>query len=664
MKKRIVSMMLLLAFVVLALPMGVSAGQANANTVDYESSIDDWSAKLGQISALDGGVFKINAWDANSATSNTLNPKHARLAMWNGSLAEGKFSVTLDTASIFARRAAPIINADGSENWGANDTGIIFGGSGIKAYSGNGNMNVIENNSQFYFLYFSNNSISLALADKTNYIDNDGDGTAETQKSWLGTQKNENGANLQVDLNVKYNAMWTAAKNAGEVEITVAFSANGALRVWINGVHITQLDTNNLTPFGTELGIRCGMGYHVNTEVRDFKIHGGLTLKNVAASKDGTVVYDADTYTFKSVSATDAPYNGGSAVAYFTNRYVPSGKIVIMAQQVPDIVHTNTACETYNAGELCTANHYQNYYTGAIFNASGVGNYYMLSMKDTQSTRSNAIGPGAVSYNTRLSANSNGTWEGDPSGIAWKVVQHLAYDKPYTPADPITFNASTGTITWPSGTTDKFNGTNPSVYQVATWTDPTPLTGGYYGFRSDVHHDALIEWMDTVEATTGWASTSPRRAANEGCYIQYYVINDEEEAIDLSLDTGNLDLTNLEKNKDYEVVVSTYPAGSVINSGDTISMNADGVKTISTRDNGDGTYTVKFRATKDGAVKLAASVDNHIFGTLTTDAAEATVIDTGITVPTGDATFVVGAGVALAALLGTAIVVGKKRTVA
>jgi len=649
MKKRIVSIMLVLTFVLLALPMSVSAGEAHTGSATYTSKFADWSAKLGGISAINGGVLQINAWDENLPTANKTNPKHARLAMWNGELAEGRFSVTLDTAGILAGR--------GDGNPGANDTGIIFGGKGIKAYSGTGNMYIIENNSQFYFLYFAKNNISLALANKDNYVDADNDpSTPDTQKAWMGTQKNSAGQNLNVDLNAKYKSAWDAAKAAGKVELTVAFSTAGAFRLWINGTHIKELDADNLTPFGTELGVRAGMGWHVPTKIHDFKVYGGLTIKTVS----GKVNYDPMTYTWS--GSHTKHYDGSIAVAYATNRVVKNGKIVVIAQQVPDVAHTGNAkdCAAYLAGETCTdsAHYKNNYYIGPIFNVESDSTYYFLAMKDTQVTKSSALGPGAVSIQTRVSSMVNGKWTGDATGIGWKAVKYTI-NAPYTPADPITWNSTTGKITYPSGSSSNFSQTN---YQVAEWTNSTPLSGGYYGFRTDVYDDAYKTFMNSMDGK--WPSTSANRNANEGAWVQYYVVNDQKEAIDLSLSTGNLDLTNVEKNKEYSVTVSTFPAGSVVNSGDTVELVGNGIKTVSTKDNGNGTYTVKFRATKDGAVDIAAQVDNHIFGTLTSNAASATVVDTGITAPTGDATFLIGAGAALMAILGTAIIIGKKRTVA
>lgn len=652
MKKRIVSLMLVLTFVLLALPMSVgaaaTAGNAKAGEATYTSKFEDWTAKIGTISAINDGTFQINAFDSSAAASLT-NKKHARMAMWNGELAEGRFSVTFDTASILAGRG------DRDDHSGANDSGIIFGGKGIKAYAvpANGSVNNVENNSQFYFLYFSNNSITLALADK----------------AWVGLQKNAAGADLKTDLSKTHTDMWTAAKAAGKVEVTVAFSATGALRVWINGEHIPELDADNLKPFGTEIGVRNGMGFHVPTKVYDFKVYGGLDIK----SHVGTVNYDPITYKWSASKDNGGkPYDSAAVNGYVTNRVVTDGKIVIMAQQVPDVLHTNYStdptnekyCQAYVETGICdNAAHYNNnYYMGAIFNVTNGGKYYyMLAMKDTQTTKGGALGPGAVSIQTRLSAVIDGKWTADPTGVAWKCVMHTN-SNPYSPADPITFNASTGKITWPSGTTNKFNGTNPSTYKVEEWTNPTPLTGGLYGFRADVYDDAYQAWIASMDGK--WPSASPVVNANDGAWMQYYVINNQKEAMDITLDTTGLDLAKVEKNKEYSVTVKTFPEGAVINSGDTIELAGNGIKTVSAKDNGNGTYTVKFRATKDGAVSLSASVDNHIFGTLTTASESITVIDNGTPAPTGDATLLIGAGAVLVAILGSAIVIGKKRTLA
>ncbi len=242
----------------------------DADIKDYTpngNSVDEWSAKIGQISSIDGGLFQINAWDESQATNKTLNPKHSRLAMWYGNLNSGKVSVTLDYASIKAGR--------GDGKAGANDSGIVFGGSGIKAYTGGGDMNAMENASQYYFLYFSNSNLQLALVNKDNYIDKDGDpntGTngKEAQKAWVGVinDKADNSA-LRVDLNAKYADLWKAAEKSGKIKLTVGWTEKGEVRVWVNDTHITELDgaKGTAVPFGGEVGVRCGMGWHVPTKV-------------------------------------------------------------------------------------------------------------------------------------------------------------------------------------------------------------------------------------------------------------------------------------------------------------------------------------------------------------------------------------------------------------
>ena len=107
--KKILSFILVLVFMLGACQICVSADETAVGNVYSE-----WKAQAGSISQLDGGLFQINAYDSTKEKSPT-NPTDARQAVWNGSLEEGKFSVTFDIESIFAKRAVPIIK-DGKEN--------------------------------------------------------------------------------------------------------------------------------------------------------------------------------------------------------------------------------------------------------------------------------------------------------------------------------------------------------------------------------------------------------------------------------------------------------------------------------------------------------------------------------------------------------------------
>ncbi len=312
MKKRILSLILVLSFVLCAMPIAVTAEETAAEeTTGVQTTIDNWSAKVGTISALENGVFKING-------DNTF--KGARQAMYNGDLLEGKVTITFDTASIMAKRS----NLASNPGAGSNDTGIIFGGRGIKAVpstttNGSG-VNVIEAKSQYYVLMFSNDTISINMVDKTY------------ENPWRGVQKDKaDNSSLSVNLATYYATMWTAAKDAGEVEVTLMFTSNGSAKVWLNGTHITQLDAapGTLIPFGQELGVRAGMGFHVPTEIRKASIEAldGSSIDewtgkvgSISALENGIFAVDA--------------YNGGTCKVKHShvatwNGSLPAGTIEV-----------------------------------------------------------------------------------------------------------------------------------------------------------------------------------------------------------------------------------------------------------------------------------------------------------------------------------------------
>ncbi len=262
--------------------IGIRTGMGYGYNVDIlkakfrpigDDNIADWTAKVGGISAIDNGVFQINAYDQNSAATQ-VNQKGARQAMWNGSIDEGKISITLDTASILAKRSPLATNPGG----GSNDTGIIFGGNGIKA-STKTTVNNIEAETQYYTLMFTNDTLSINLVDKNNYVmkDNDNDPTtgedgkeASVHTPWVGKIRDKaDDSLLSVSLASSYADLWNAATAAGKVKVTVEWTKAGAVKVWVDDTHITQLDgaAGTAVPFGTEVGIRAGMGYHVPTKV-------------------------------------------------------------------------------------------------------------------------------------------------------------------------------------------------------------------------------------------------------------------------------------------------------------------------------------------------------------------------------------------------------------
>ena len=216
--------------------------------------VGDWYAKLGSISALEGGVFQIDPFDETKPASVT-NVKGQRQAMWTGSLNAGKISITFDWASIVAGRGDK--NADGTQKAGANDTAIIFGGNGIAQAQGD-TINKIENASCYYAVMFSNENLRIA----------------RIQNGWQGTVDKFPAAIKDVSLKTQLGDDWTAAKADGKVKLSVEFTEAGAVKVYVDDLHVAVMDREegSCVPFGGEVGVRCGNGFHVPTKIYDFSI--------------------------------------------------------------------------------------------------------------------------------------------------------------------------------------------------------------------------------------------------------------------------------------------------------------------------------------------------------------------------------------------------------
>ncbi len=265
MKKRILSFLLVLTFILCALPICVSAEETGTG-----NTFEEWSAQVGSISKLDGGVFQINTGNGH------------RQAIWNGTLEEGKITVTFDVDSIFAGHGGK--NPDGTQKSGANDTAIIFGGNGVKASTAT-SVSGIENQSSYYALMFSDNNLRIALVDK----------------AWKGnssTYPEAADVNVSVNLATELKDAWTGIKASGKVELTVEFTKTGAVKVYVNGNHVDKLDraAGTCVPFGGEVGVRCGNGFHVPTKIY-----------NVNIEKNTNVVVDGWSAKLGSVS----PLEGG-----------------------------------------------------------------------------------------------------------------------------------------------------------------------------------------------------------------------------------------------------------------------------------------------------------------------------------------------------------------
>ncbi len=236
--------MLVLVFALLALPM---SGVAAAET--YQGKFSDWTAAVGSISRVSGGVFQLDAYDS-SKPKDITNTNHARFAIWQGDITTGKISVTVDTASLLAGRA------DGKS--GNNDTGLVFAGKGLKSISpvlqGNNGVASYENGAQWFWLYWSGNTLILRTV-------NNGFSNGKDIK--------------RVDLSS--NANWTAATTAGKVKLTVEWDAQGAVKVWLGDNTTPVMDVaaaDSAVPFGTEVAFRASMGHHVPTKIYSFEVSG------------------------------------------------------------------------------------------------------------------------------------------------------------------------------------------------------------------------------------------------------------------------------------------------------------------------------------------------------------------------------------------------------
>lgn len=537
MKKRILSLMLVLVFALLALPFNGVFADDPVKTERVGDFAVPWNSTAYQLEAIDGG-FKFIPYGTSTSVAGAT-------AYYDYKLYEGKFSFKINTSALANE----------------NQVGFVFGSS---TFGGAGR----------YRAYFQGTYFNIYGYDANN--------NAQT----IGNYKR------QVNLNTAVPG-W----NSGDtVKVTFAFSQAGAVRLWINDTLAYSIDVDDkegtyekkCVPFGGNLSIFNG-SQNVELKVTDFKIEGGLDFEVF----NGAATYDAKNYKFNVTAA--------STFGYITNRIVRNGKVVIISR--------------------------------SMGGKNGCGPVVGVTHTNLDDKRE---GNGLSYYVIDANANRFCIWSGHESGHVDKM----------TTTSTTALQSNNGKWIFGSNlgeaiTTANFNlASTSNTFVLAgaskniTVTDSAPFAGGYYGIR-----------MDAADSN-----------------ISYYVVNNEKEAIGIDIDAGNLNLSALETGKQYSVKVKTFPEGSVINSGDKIKLGGAGIEQVGNAVlNNDGSYTVKFMATSANANKLTASVDNHIFGTLSASVA---VAATGDDVATGDATFIIGAGAVLVALLGTGIVLSKKRSIA
>ena len=545
------SLMLVLVFVLLALPMsGISAATA--------TTASDFTAPSGAtnyaIEAINGGFKFVPAGTSTTTAGAT--------AYYNHKLYEGKFSFKINTAAL-------------ANN---NEVGFVFGGM---TFASKG----------FYKGFFAGSNF--------NIWGSDADGNAQS----IGNYKR------QVDLDTAVPG-W---KSGDTVKVSFAFSQAGAVRLWINDTLAYSIDVDDkegtyekkCVPFGGNLSIFNG-AQNVELKVTDFTIEGGLELVNTG-TKNAT--YDAKSYTFT--------IGGNKVVAYFSNRMIKDGYIVLNK-------NTNGGAGgpmfgVYHNGTASGGSHMsgRSFYILDSKNGS-----YRFIVSDHDATARNSItAENTDAYRANRFPDYNVGDNGARAGWMYGTGDGTSISYGNDTSVKVDFKIGDTTTTVSTGK--------------ISLTDKEPFGGQYYGVYSE--------------------------AAANTTYT-FYAVNNEKEAIGIDIDAGNLDLNALETGKTYEVKVKTFPEGSVINSGDTIKLGGTGISQVGNATlNNDGSYTVKFMANSANASALTASVDNHIFGTLT---ASVGVTATGTDVETGDATFIIGVGVVLVAILGSAIIVSKKRSIA
>ncbi len=377
MKKRILSLLLVLTFVLCALPLSLSAAE-----VGDGSKISDWTAKIGKVVELENGVFQIPAYNEAEGPSTLVNKKQVRQAMYNGEYTAAKISITFDSYSVMAGRA--------DDPKRANDQGIIFGGSGIKAFGANKtdfNAADIEYAANFYFLYFSGNNLVFASVEKDRMQEVDGEIKSKPFKTITS-----------VKLSEALGASWDTIKNSGKIKLDVEYTAQGAIKVRVNGNPIEKLsyEAGTYIPYGGEIGVRTGMGYHVPTKILAASI---TPITEIAPeTPDTPEVTDFEGWTAKvgSISALEGGLfriDGNKLKAArqaIWNKYMTEGKISVtfdtdslMATRAPD-AETNPNTGSNDTAIIFGGKAVYGSKGNSVNNIENISQYYVVMfMRDT-----------------------------------------------------------------------------------------------------------------------------------------------------------------------------------------------------------------------------------------------------------------------------------------
>ena len=407
---------------------------------------------------------------------------------WDGILYEGKFSVKVDAST---------------------STGVYFAANGITVA---GDLSTAS----YYHAYIEN--------------------------SVLKVDKYENGAPAG-------NVGEKAVDATGTVMLSVAYSLNGAVSIWIEYDRV--LDLSGCTPYGTQIAY--------DNEATDFTIVGELKLVNTGGAN---ATYDAKSYTFTIA--------GSKVNAYFSNRMIKDGYIVL-----------NKNTNTTGAGGPIFGVYYNGTALGNSNKQSGrsfylldsKGGSYRFIVSDHDATSRNSItADNTDAYRANRFPDYNVGDNGDRTSWMYGTGNGTSVSYGNDTSVKVDFKIGDTTTTVSTGK--------------ISLTDKEPFGGQYYGLYSE--------------------------AAANTTYT-FYAVNNEVEAMDI-------DFTGIAFNETtgvYTATLTTFPAGSVINSGDYIKVTGANLEQIGEMtDLGNGVYTVQFKTTATGTATAEFSVDNHIYGTL------------------------------------------------
>ena len=452
--KRLLSIVLLLVFAMTLVPMSVSAEGDATGTPAAQ-----WTAQNFENLAETADGFTIAAGGTTAR----------EVALWNGLLYEGKFSVEIKTSAI---------------NGGSGEMpGIFFGGKNLDKITASN----VTAGASYYRAYFDGNGAKLVVGAVDNGV----------WVSGLGTGRN-------VDLKAKLGDQWATVFSADSVKLMVAFSMSGAARFWINDIEVLSVanttDTfkvnDNLTvrkdcvPYGGQIAYDNGSA-DVAGGASKMTVEGGLELKVIT----GEVTYDANSYTLTA--------KGNKVLAYFANREITDGSVktsfpVTASSQAGILVGLKDDGATMWEGTKIA--------------------YYMLQLRSTNQFRW-TLSDGASVTDEIFNAEDNAT----------KKALAETYIAGRIPGYKFSANANETPCNWFFGGNKAISDLNNIVASfnigkdsavidssainasVGSFVDSQPFGGGFYGIRSDkdmevtfyaINNKAEAIGLDLVSATT------------------------------------------------------------------------------------------------------------------------------------------------------------------